>query len=199
VSAEHAETPAEYWRASLAEWAIPPEILVAAPESPWQLRPRQFAMRADHLARQGVTTPSQRRAMEALPEDGAVLDVGAGAGAASLPLMSRASQLIAVDGDAAMLDELRSRVPAGIDLTVIHGPWPDAADQVEPVDVVVCNHVAYNVPNLDAFVAALTAKARRRVVMEITAVTLAPTRTFSGRSFTASSGPTGLPPPTLSR
>jgi hypothetical protein len=40
---------------------------------------------------------------------------------------------------------------------------------VEPADVVVCAHVFYNVPDLDPFVAALTAKARRRVVVELTA------------------------------
>ena len=164
------QTPAEYWRAALAEWAIPRAILDAAPESPWQLRPHQFAARADHVLRHGVTTVSQRRALEALPEGGSVLDVGAGAGAASLPLLSRATKLTAVEGDAGMIEELRARVPPGIDLTVVEGRWPDVADEVAPADVVVCNHVAYNVPNLDEFVAALTEKARHRVVMEVTAV-----------------------------
>ncbi|MBV8529106.1 MAG: methyltransferase domain-containing protein [Candidatus Dormibacteraeota bacterium] len=170
MSAEPVETPAEYWRASLAAWAIPPAILDAAPESPWQLRPHQFAARADHVLRRGVTTVSQRRALEALPEGGSVLDVGAGAGAASLPLLTRASRLTAVDGDAGMIHELRARVPSNIELTVVEGRWPDAANEVGPADVVVCNHVAYNVPNLDEFVAALTEKARHRVVMEVTAV-----------------------------
>lgn len=170
MSGEHRETPAEYWRAALAAWAIPPAIIDAAPESPWQLRPHLFAARADHVLRQGVTTVSQRRALEALPEGGSVLDVGAGAGAASLPLLSRATKLTAVDGDAGMIAELRARVPPSIDLTVVEGRWPDVADEVAPADVVVCNHVAYNVPNLDEFVAELTAKARRRVVMEVTAI-----------------------------
>ena len=170
MSAEHRETPAEHWRAALAEWAIPPAIIDAAPESPWQLRPHQFAARADHVLQQGVTTVSQRRALEALPEGGSVLDVGAGAGAASLPLLSRAAKLTAVDGDAGMIEELRARVPPNIELTVVQGRWPDVADQVGPPDVVVCNHVAYNVANLDEFVAALTEKARHRVVMEVTAI-----------------------------
>ena len=170
MSSEEVPTPAEYWRASLAAWAIPPAILAAAPESPWQLRPHQFAARADHVLRQGVTTVSQQRALAALPEGGSVLDVGAGAGAASLPLLSRATTLTAVDGDAAMLEELRSRVPPDVELIVVLGRWPDIADEVALADVVVCNHVAYNVPDLDAFVAALTEKARHRVVMEITAV-----------------------------
>lgn len=170
MSTEPARTPAEYWRESLAAWAIPPEIIDAAPESPWQLRPHQFAARADHVLRQGVTTVSQQRALEALPEGGSVLDVGAGAGAASLPLLSRAKTLSAVDGDPGMIEELRARVPSNIDLTVVQGRWPEVANDVGPADVVVCNHVAYNVPNLDEFVAALTEKARRRVVMEVTAI-----------------------------
>lgn len=170
MSDDTAPTPAAYWRDSLSAWAIPPAIIDAAPESPWQLRPHQFAARADHVLRQGVTTVSQQRALEALPEGGSVLDVGAGAGAASLPLLSRATKLTAVDGDAGMLEELRARVPPNIDLTVVLGRWPDVADEVAPADVVVCNHVAYNVPNLDEFVAALTEKARHRVVMEVTAI-----------------------------
>jgi SAM-dependent methyltransferase len=170
VSTDPVQTPAEYWRESLAAWAIPEEILDAAPESPWQLRPHQFAARADHVLRQGVTTVTQQRALEALREGGSVLDVGAGAGAASLPLLSRATKLTAVDGDAGMIEELRARVPSTIELTVVHGRWPDVANDVGLADVVVCNHVAYNVPNLDEFVTALTEKARRRVVMEVTAV-----------------------------
>lgn len=165
-----ATTAAARWRAALEEWAIPVEILAAAPESPWQLSPASFAARADRAVREGAITPSRRRALEALPEGGAVLDVGSGAGAASLPLLTRAARLVAVDGDAAMLAELRARVPPKVELTVVHGRWPDVAGQVDDVDVVVCNHVAYNMPNLDEAVAAMTTKARRRVVLELTAV-----------------------------
>lgn len=165
-----ATSAAARWRAALEEWAIPPEILAAAPESPWQLSTAPFAARADRAMREGPITPSRRRALEVLPEGGAVLDVGAGAGAASLPLVTRAARLVAVDGDAAMLEALRARVPAAVELTVVHGRWPDVAGQVDDVDVVVCNHVAYNLPNLDEAVAAMTAKARRRVVLELTAL-----------------------------
>ncbi|MGH7686827.1 MAG: class I SAM-dependent methyltransferase [Candidatus Dormibacteria bacterium] len=165
-----ATSAAGRWRSALEEWAIPAEILAAAPESPWQLTTAPFAARADRALREGVTTPSRKRALEALPDGGAVLDVGAGAGAASLPLLTRAARLVAVDGDAAMLAALRDRVPADVDLTVVHGRWPDVAGQVDDVDVVVCNHVAYNVPNLDDAVAAMTMKARRRVVLELTAL-----------------------------
>jgi hypothetical protein len=48
------------------------------------------------------------------------------------------------------------------------GRWPDVARAIPVADVVVCNHVLYNVPDLAAFTLALTAHARRRVVVEIT-------------------------------
>ena len=160
-------TAIERWRSALAEWAIPQEILDAAPESPWGHSTRAFAARADR-AIATPATPSHRRAAEALPEGGSVLDVGCGAGAASLPLLARASHLVAVDTEAAMLDELRARVPSTCTLTVVQGRWPDVAGDVPRVDVVVCNHVAYNVADLDDAVMRMTEKARRRVVMEMT-------------------------------
>jgi hypothetical protein len=43
------------------------------------------------------------------------------------------------------------------------------ADQAPVADVVVCHHVAYNVPDLGPFATALTGHARRRVVLELTA------------------------------
>ncbi|MGH9035578.1 MAG: class I SAM-dependent methyltransferase, partial [Acidimicrobiia bacterium] len=46
--------------------------------------------------------------------------------------------------------------------------WPEVAGEVEAADVVVCAHVLYNVGDIERFVAALTAKARRLVVVELT-------------------------------
>jgi hypothetical protein len=105
---------------------------------------------------------SHRRALEALHEGDAVLDVGAGRCAMSLPLRPPALSLTAVDGSAEMLENS----PA--DRTVL-GRWPDVADAAGGADVVVCGHVLYNVPELMPFVEALTHAARRRVVVEITA------------------------------
>src|SRR5262249_53234074 len=50
----------------------------------------------------------------------------------------------------------------------VRGRWPEVADRVPPADVVVCHNVFYNVADLAPFVAALTAHARRRVVVELT-------------------------------
>src|SRR5215211_9413544 len=90
------------WREQLDGWAIPEEILAAAPESPWAYPVGLFRSRA-RRAGSRPTTPSNREAARYLPEGGSVLDVGAGAGAASLPLAGTAGRLVAVDESPEML------------------------------------------------------------------------------------------------
>ena len=162
-----ATTAAERWRTELERWAIPPEILAAAPESPWTFPVELFASRADQAAEN--PTPSATLAAEALPAGGSVLDVGAGAGAASLPLAPRAGMLAAVDTSETMLAAFAERaVAAGVPHTTVQGRWPDVAAEAPVADVVVCNHVFYNAPDLAAFVRGLTSHARVRVVAELT-------------------------------
>jgi hypothetical protein len=52
----------------------------------------------------------------------------------------------------------------------VHGPWPDVAPQAGTADLVVSHHVGYNTLELGPFVAALSAAARRGVVVELHAV-----------------------------
>src|SRR5580693_2222755 len=159
---------ADRWKADLAAWAIPEHITAAVTESPWVLPRQVFARRADRLAG-APSGPSYELAWAALDPPGAVLDVGAGAGAASLPLLARATALTAVDSDAAMLALLAERAAArGVAARCVHGGWPEAAPQVPVADVVTCHHVLYNVPSLAPFVAALSAHAARLVVTEMT-------------------------------
>lgn len=154
------------WADELAAWAIPPEILAAAPESPWGFPPSLFKAAEPEAA---PDTPSRRRAIEALPEGGTVLDVGSGGGAASLALVPPAGTIVAVDESPDMLAALGA---AADERGVAHlehvGRWPDVAAEVPPADVVVCHHVFYNVPDLADFAVALTDHARRRVVAELT-------------------------------
>jgi SAM-dependent methyltransferase len=156
---------ARRWRAELEAWAIPEEILSAVVDSPWTTPTGVFARRAD-TAVEAPAGASYRRAREALTADATVLDVGSGAGAASLPLRR---PIVAVDGNAEMLAALEERA-ARLELPVrtIQGRWPDVAPRTPAADVVVCHHVAYNAPDLDAFALALTDHARRRVVLELT-------------------------------
>ena len=159
----------ERWSRELADWAIPDEILEAAPESPWGFPAELFRVRAERaMAREA--TASTRRALEALPMDGSVLDVGVGGGAASLPLAERASLLVGVDSSSDMLSAFAEGArERGVAAMALEGSWPDTAPEAPTTDVVVCHHVLYNVPDLGPFVLALDAHARRRAVVEITA------------------------------
>ncbi|RSN26770.1 SAM-dependent methyltransferase [Amycolatopsis sp. WAC 04169] len=164
-------TALQRWAEALASWAIPPEILAAAPESPWVLPRQVFERRADtQIAAPTGATHTAARA--ALAEPGSVLDVGAAAGATSLPLVGRVPvrELTAVDADEALLAGFAARA-AGLDLpaTVLCGWWPELADETPVADVVVCGNVVYNVADLTSFVHALTAHARRRVIVEVAA------------------------------
>jgi SAM-dependent methyltransferase len=157
------------WRDELAAWAIPEDILAGAEQSPWVLARQVFARRADRLTA-APEGPSFGRAWAALDPPGSVLDVGSGAGAACLPLLPRTTALTAVDADREMLDLLARRTErlAGR-VRLVQGRWPDVAPEAAPADLVTCFNVTYNVPDILPFLAALTASARRLVVLEMTA------------------------------
>jgi SAM-dependent methyltransferase len=159
---------ARRWAAALEALAIPEAILDAAPESPWGFDVGLFSRIAD--ARDRRDTPAGQRALEALPEGGSVLDVGCGAGAASLALVPPAGELVGVDPSAGMLAAFAERAGTlGVAHREIEGGWPEAADRTPAVDVVVCHNVLYGVPAILPFAEALTRHARGRVVVEITA------------------------------
>jgi SAM-dependent methyltransferase len=155
------------WSQALGDWSLPPEILEQAERSPWEHPVQRFADRADDaVARPGGW--SYERAGSALPLGGSVLDVGVGAGAASLPLARRASLLTGVDADPRMLAAFTERVAATPARGVaVEGTWPAVAEQVSPHDVVVAHHVAYNVADVVPFLRALTATAVHGVVVEL--------------------------------
>lgn len=157
------------WRDELAGWAIPAEITSAVPQSPWVLPRQVLARRADRLAA-APEGPSYRRAWGALDPPGSVLDVGAGAGAACIPLLPRTTALTAVDADPEMLAMLGQRAGALTGkVALVTGTWPEVAPEAAPADVVTCLNVVYNAPDILPFLAALTASARRLVVVELTA------------------------------
>ena len=158
----------ERWREQLEGWAIPAEILAAAPESPWGFPVGLFRSRAER-AGSAPATPSNREAARFLPAGGTVRHVGAGGGAGSLPLAASAGRLVAVDESAGMVASfLAAAEAAGVPAEAVEGRWPEVAGRVGPADVVVCHHVLYNVPDLAPFATALTGHARRRVVAELT-------------------------------
>jgi SAM-dependent methyltransferase len=157
---------AERWAEALGRWAIPEDILAAAPESPWSLPPSLF--RAGGRAPAGGS-PSTRRAREAIPGGGTILDVGCGGGGAGLALVPPAGRVVGVDSSPAMLAAFAAEAARrGVDHAEVEGVWPDVAPGAGDADVVVCHHVVYNVAGIAAFVAALAGHARRRVVVELT-------------------------------
>ena len=159
----------EAWRRDLESWAIPREILDQAAAAPWATERALFVRRATERMRapRGI---SYARAHDALPEGGSLLDIGAGAGAASLPLIARAAAIVAVDQDRELLASLVAQAgPDAHKVRTVEGAWPAVAAETPVTDVVVCHHVLYNVPDLRPFIEAIVAHARRRVVIEITA------------------------------
>ena len=155
------------WAAELAAWAIPEEILSQAPADPWRLTPGVLGVAGPEEP--PPDTPSRRRALEALPAGGTVLDVGVGTGAASLHLAPPSGLVVGLDESAEMLSVFAAAAgERGVEHREVQGRWPDVAGEVPVADVVVCHHVFYNVPDLASFALALTAHARRRVVVEIT-------------------------------
>lgn len=156
-------TAAEQWRDDLATWAIPREILDAAPEDPWIHPVEMFT-----VVGEVPDSPSHARAREALPESGSVLDVGCGGGRASLALLPRAGVVTGVDSSERMLAQYAAAADErGVAHAEMLGTWPEAVDGVPAADVVVCHHVVYNVPELPAFLRALGDRAVHRVVLEL--------------------------------
>lgn len=156
---------ASQWAVALESWAIPVHILAHAPESPWGLPPAMFKVDEETVSRE---TPSLRLARGGLGTGGTVLDVGCGGGGASVPLADLATKITGVDEHPGMLASFADACThSGVPHSEVQGRWPDVAGSVEPADVVVCNHVAYNVSDIEPFVVALTGHARRLVVMEL--------------------------------
>lgn len=155
------------WDRLVRDRAIPGPILAAAPEAPFGFSPERFA-RHTAAVLAGPASARAAPALEVLPDGGTVLDVGVGTGSASLPLVPPAGRVIGVDVDERMLEEfLRIGRSTGAQVEAVAGAWPDAAPSVPAADVVVCHSVLYGVEALEPFAAALTAHARRRVVVVI--------------------------------
>jgi SAM-dependent methyltransferase len=155
------------WRELLEARAIPAEIRAAAPKDPSWHDPARFVPPATP-----PDTPSRRAALELLgPGGGTVLDVGCGAGAAGLALVPKVAHLTGVDHAEEMLRAFeRACTERGVAHRSVHGRWPQVAAEAGVADVVVCHHVGYNTPELGPFATALSAAARRGVVIELHAV-----------------------------
>src|SRR5918999_606231 len=144
----HDPAALDRWRDQLGAWAIPEEILAAAPESPWGFPVGLFRARA-RRAGDRPATPSNREAARFLPPGGSVLDVGAGGGAASLPLAGAAGKLVGVDESPGMVASfLAAAEAAAVPAEGVEGRWPEVADRVAAADVVVLGALWRRFPGL---------------------------------------------------
>ena len=154
---------AEKWAADLSQWAIPENIISQAPESPWIHPPTMFALPAEI-----PDSPSHRRAREAMPVGGSVLDIGCGGGMAAFAIAPPAGTVIGVDHQDEMLVMFaESATSKGLAHQEVPGDWPDVSPQTPNADVVTCHHVAYNVARIEPFLTALNSHATKRVVIEL--------------------------------
>jgi SAM-dependent methyltransferase len=157
------------WARMLADWTIPDRVIASAPESPYFFDPPVFKAVADDALARTQDTPSDAVARQALPSAGSVLDVGVGAGAASLRLDP--GHIVGVDPSGELLAAFAERAAQrDVGVTLLEGSWPDVASQAAVVDVAVCHHVVYNVRDLAAFANAMSSHARQRVVVEATTI-----------------------------
>jgi hypothetical protein len=111
MAVDRAEGANLRWAAMLGGWAIPDELVAAAPESPYFFDPEVFIEIADTALERREDTASEAVAREALPPSGTVLDVGVGAGAASLPL--NPGRVVGVDPSRELLAAFAERAPQG--------------------------------------------------------------------------------------
>ncbi len=81
------------WREYLEAWALPPALLAAVPDSPYAW-PADFYRRRQRAESGGPPSPAARVALSLLPPGGALLDVGAGTGRASLPVAARVAVVL---------------------------------------------------------------------------------------------------------
>lgn len=153
----------QYWRESLAAWAIPQEILDQATEDPWIHPPVMFQL--PDVIEDSI---SHQRAREVLTEGDSILDIGCGGGIAAFAVVPPATHVIGVDHQAEMLEMFAANALArGITSEIFDGFWPAIADSVPVADVVSTHHVVYNVSAIEEFILAMNSHARKRVIIEM--------------------------------
>ena len=154
---------ADRWARLQSGRGIPPEILARAESDPWGFPAADFT-----APDTPVDTPSRRAALALLGAGGDVLDVGCGGGAAAFALVPPATRVSGADRQQDMLDLFAATATGrGVPHRTTLGPWPAVAGAAGAADVVVCHHVLHNVVDLPPFLRALTAAARRGVVVEM--------------------------------
>lgn len=155
------------WASGLASWAIPEGLIEQAGVSPYGW-PVGFWKKRRSQPEQLSHTPTWIHLVQGVPPGGSVLDVGAGTGRVSIPLVKAGFRVTAVEKNEGMAQGLVEEADRfGVALNIIVGSWPEVAEQVEVHDGVVSTHVVYDVPFIEGFLCAMEDRARRVVVLEL--------------------------------
>lgn len=157
----------EHWRNELAAWVIPDHLLAAVEDSPYRW-PVELFRRRNISAAESELPPTFEIVKNLAGQGGSVLDIGAGTGRASLPLALGGHPVTAVERSAEMASALREEAAATDGrYEVIEDAWP-MSTEIGIFDVVMAAHVVYDVSEIEPFLAAMAAHARRGVVLEMT-------------------------------
>jgi len=156
------------WRDELLKWAVPRDPgPVEEPEGDGWAR---VAARFRNMSRtfRADQDPFMARLSPWLGKDVTVLEIGAGAGRLTRPVAERVRKVVAVESSPAMRAVLAEELAAtGLtNVEIIPGFWP--AVQVEPVDLVFCSHVLYDVADLGPFLTAMNDVAHRACFIYLT-------------------------------
>ena len=94
-----------------------------------------------------------------------LMDVGAGAGRMALPLALSCRHVVAVEPSASMAATLVQQAASEVikNISVVQSTWQDA--EVERVDIIICCHVVYTVPDIELFVRKLNDHADKIIVV----------------------------------
>ncbi|CAN5291009.1 class I SAM-dependent methyltransferase [soil metagenome] len=155
------------WRAELEAWELPPELLATATESPYKFPQRLWQRRGEKGLAIGASTPTTEIVAELAGQAGSVLDIGAGTGRTSFPLVQRGHPVTMVEPNPAMLASLRGLATERA-VEIVEGRWPEVENEVARHEVALSGHVIYDVPQIVPFLRAMERKAVAGVVIEAT-------------------------------
>ncbi len=163
------EAASDRWRRLLEEWAIPPALLDAVPDSPYGWSTELWKRRTQIAREQGFDPPTGVVVRSLLGPAGTLLDVGAGTGRASLMHGADGHPVTAVEKDPGLAGGFRERAAEmGVGAVLVEGTWPDVAPAVDIHDVAMCANVVYDVQDAAPFLANLSQHGRVGVVVELT-------------------------------
>ena len=165
-------TAAEHWRQQLEDWALPPDLLASVEASPYGWSRRVWKQKGERGLDPDAGSLTTNLVSELAGPNGSVIDIGAGTGRASLPLVRRGHPVTMVEPNANMLASLRELTQTlrrdNRPVEIVDGRWPEVENEVKPHRVAMSAHVVYDVAELVPFLEAMDGIAEAGVVIEMT-------------------------------